>query len=270
MSVTIKYNGESGSHISQYCAARLFCIKNNFQLRSSFGEVKIKDRWGNELRTNALVDVHHEAVYLCGYPLHGSPVIKVDDGNFHSMMFASQPLAYYEFDGNFAFSEFFERHRDQIENFIKIDETPPADPEDIGLHLRAGGFSYAFSGGSKIIHPGWHYDILRQLEFRHCYVHTDEPGHPCVREIMNFFPGRMKMVPIELGARHAFNSLASFDRVIAGNSTFSFFASFLGRASMPGGKVWTLKEQLGGDHPNHQLGRYRNSIEVSGSFWSPS
>lgn len=264
MSVTIKYNGESGSHLNQYAAARLFADWFNLPLMSDLRDVDVRDRRKNKLRCDTLVTVV-PASKIAGHDQSG-PELTIGDEDFaNSFSWTMVRGARYLFNGNFADSRIFDQHRDEIRKFFILDSLPLQHHQDIAIHYRCGGFAYAFQGGSKIVHPDYYIGILDKLDdWRQAYLFTDEPGHPCVQKLLKRYDAVMTPVRYN-SARQDFHLIASFNRAIVGNSTFSFWATFLGRTQ----KVWTFKPQLGAEHPLHQLAEYHNSVPTDGTFWRP-
>lgn len=263
MSVSFIPQGESGSIISQAVAARLFAEKHNLQFSTKYPDPDLTlFQHKVKIRTDPLVDMTPPKLGAS----YSAPIVMITNEN-HAQWVAKDTVepAHYIFSGDFANSKYFDANKAAIKKFIIFDPEPYTLLNPVGLHYRFGGYRSVF-GGCKIVDPSYYIDILKTLDFGICTVATDEPHHPCIKMLDDAFPGKITLIPNCHGPRVAFHTLARFERVVVGQSSFSFWSTFLGHAK----QVWTFKRGLGGEYPMHQLSEFAGSIPTDGVFWTPT
>ncbi len=101
---------------------------------------------------------------------------------------------------------------------------PPAletDPRDAVVHVRLGDFVKL----NRVLPVTYYCEAIRRLNPRRLFLCTDRPRSPFLNPLMEFRPEIIRANPSETMA-----AIASFSRVILSQSTFSWWAAYLGKA----------------------------------------
>lgn len=236
MSVTVSYTGQFGNCMFQYVNARLYAESMGVKLMTPFPS-KYKDiiQFKNQI-----------GVGVSGGPYHQI----VSEKNIDSIELYRDWI--YDFSGFFQQSFRYIPHRELIKSWlVKPYET--TNFKDIVIHLRADDY-----GKAHRIHPQWFTDILAKEEYENIYIVMN----PIDTDYLNYFLNNHS-VKLQSGTiKEDFEFIASFSKIICSNSTFCWWAAFLGNPE----KVYTFKKWLP-DNPQIDLTELPNGVVVDGDFW---
>jgi hypothetical protein len=222
-----RWIGRRGNNIFQYCAARIIAEDNGLYLDVDWP-----------------FDDFIEVV-----PKTGG--MKVDDKTFivevKDVRGGTAPdrllAGHYErkwviMEGYFQNVNFYNYRRDEIRTWFNLPKVT-RNTEDIVLHYRVG--DYYWNRVASVIAPQWFDKILNNEGFyrgKPCkvYVVTDDPDDVNVQYLVKKTHGEV----VHGTSAEDFHFIRSFDRIIMGNSSFSWWAAFLGEPK----KVWTLQQWM--------------------------
>lgn len=235
MSVSVDYPGRFGNHIFQYAFCRLFAERNKLALNSVFPEE-------NLLATTA-PSLH---------PAYTEPFRCIQEDE--ELLDRDFPAGRYKLRGWFQNAGWYVKNKVKVRDFFKL---PPVqvNDQDLVMHVRLGDYRYCW-GTSRVIAPEWYAGILKTETFKRLYIVTESPDECYIRNLRSF-------EPVVLSGRSLmddFHFLRSFKRVICSNSTFAWWAAFLGQAE----KTYVFRRWVG--QPEVKLTRFAGSIEVDGDF----
>ena len=180
--------------------------------------VKYKGRLGNNLFQYAhgriMAEEDPGLGMLMARPIPGFPKTRESVGNFRG---GSDTIV----DGFFQEYGLFSQHKKKIEKWFKFSQLPPQPEDKLIIHVRLDDYL-----------TGDHKDWIVPMDFYHrlieidkptsvCFV-TDEPNYPALRQ----FDAEI----VSEDTLHDFAFLASAKRLCIANSTFSWWAGWLGNA----------------------------------------
>lgn len=145
----------------------------------------------------------------------------------------------YHLTGYWQHSEYYLKNRDLIKSFFLYSSPVELDKKNIVAHIRLGDYKFYGKKGNAL-HPDYYLNILKKEKYDKLFIVTDEPEW---KEYFDHFKGiNYEIVSDTNNADRIANSTArdfyymmKFDRVIIGNSSFSWWAAFLSNAS----KIYT-------------------------------
>jgi hypothetical protein len=222
--IKVRYSGRTGNNLAQYAYARLLAERTGFaMINSDLPEWSFirntTSPGGKEFICHTNDEVHLNDI--CGK----TPVYyKLEDGKAYIV------------EGLYQYAEYFIEHRDHIRKFFGIDYPIEINTRDIAIHVRLTDYK-TFGKGGSVLHQSYYTDILEKEKFDRLFIFSDEP------EDHEYFKPFAKWKPVIVAGTYPYDdfiSLMEFDRLIISNSTFAWWAAFLGRPS----KVWTPKRWL--------------------------
>lgn len=157
-------------------------------------------------------------------------------------------------DGYFQDHHYYDDHREAIQNFwnlpkVEVNET------DIVMHVRLG--DYWDQKVDSVINPNWYDECLLRLKFNRdrqkLYVVCEDPKDPWFK-LWNWRQYRPTFVSGSVGSD--FNFIRQFKTVVSSNSSFCWWACFLGHSE----RVMGLKRWM-------RHSQYINLAETNG--WEP-
>jgi hypothetical protein len=159
----------------------------------------------------------------------------------------------FDFNGFFQQSKRYIPYRDQIKSWL-VKPYKTTNFKDIVIHLRADDY-----GKAHRIHPRWFTDILDKETFEKVYIVMN----PIEPEYLTYFDRHEYQFQVISGTvKHDFEFIASFNKIICSNSTFCWWAAFLGNPEC----VYTFAKWLP-NNPQIDLTELPNGIVVDGDFW---
>jgi hypothetical protein len=218
MSISINKKGRTGNNLYQYFIALIISDKLKIPIseimRSPVLEFKQFDYEKKNLGQS----------------------IFINDTNIYDLM--ENPDRYLNYDiiidGYFQDSMFFNYNYQFIINQIILDNVE-TNYNDIVMHVRINDFNRD-GAKSNVIHPNWYLEILKRESYEKLYIIIDTCGRTKYRyddketNYLNHFK-HLSPIIINNNEKADFNLLRSFNKIISSNSTFSWWACFLGNAT---------------------------------------
>lgn len=237
MSVTIGYTGRAANCLFTYAIARLFAEKYDLQLKTQYPYpeiIKFKKQIGS-------LDITYPDVYV------------TEDNLDYLLQLDGSKHAHFDFNGFFQQSKRYLPFRQQIKSWlVKPYET--TNFNDIVIHLRADDY-----GKAHRIHPKWFTDILDNETYDQLHIVMS----PIDFEYLQYFNDNGYIYTLySETVKEDFERIASFNKIICSNSTFCWWAAFLGNPE----RVYTFKKWLP-NNPQIDLTELPNGIIVDGDFW---
>jgi len=140
-------------------------------------------------------------------------------------------------DGYFQRYEYYKAYTNDIKFWLRFDEKiTPKNSNDIVIHIR-------LNNQLAILPFKYYEDALNLTEFNKLYICTNEPQHPFIKKFDKFNPIIKTIISLnELFSQDKtyeeiirltiddFKFIASFNKIITSQSTFSWWAAFLSEA----------------------------------------
>lgn len=223
MSVTIDYNGNIGNCLFQYVFARLLAENNEMYLQTPFPYqrlIQTTPHRSGRIFSNPIV-IHEEPYFsetLFYTNLDAARRIPVD---FYDLLTEPLSEANHVLRGYFEYSKIYDENFETIKTFFRLD---PIDVNyaDIVINIRLGDFGKF----GRVISPEWYLRILEQEQFERLFIVGCEAGEEYLVPFQKYEPVVIPSTPFG-----DFHTIRSFNRVICSNSTFCWWAAFLGEAS---------------------------------------
>jgi hypothetical protein len=228
MPVHINYKGRTGNKLFQYVAARIFAEKNKLNLVTPFPDTDI---------LQVKEHLNFEDNQINGYVNINTSSFKDDE------IICNGNNINYTFDDYFHNGDYFSNNYEMVQSFFNFPKITP-NTKDIVLHLRL--FDYLHFTDlynpttwdySEIIHPNYYLKILENEIFENVYIVVDEIRCEWEKKYLSFFD-KFNPTIISTNPKNDFEFLMSFEKIINSNSTFSYWASFLGC----GKKIYTFEK----------------------------
>ena len=211
----------------QLCAAHILAHKfghNSIKILKDINEVDVEN-----------TQRFHEDMWVAFYPFLNEPITPIYERFFKGDMYLQ---------GYFQYSESLVQSRPYLLSRLATDTTPISmngttmrefleaptpiaiDPEDIVLHVRLADFI----GGNLVIDPAPQIAILRQARYNRLIIVCTKPKTDAETNYLKLFE---EFHPVlQHGTElEDFAVLRSAKRILVTNSTFSWFAAFLGEAT---------------------------------------
>lgn len=136
-------------------------------------------------------------------------------------------------NGFFQRYDYYRQHKKIIRDWIKLPQVQlPLTDNDVVMHLRVGDFST-----NKYICPAEHYHkCLSQVKYDKLYLVTEDPNHQFTRNFDKYNP-----VIFQADWIPSFMMLAKAKKLIMSNSTYCWWAAFLGEAEVAYHPVMKIK-----------------------------
>lgn len=234
MSVSVNHIGRFGNHLFQYLASRFIAEENGMKLNSP---------WVGQ----AIVPIKedHDVAARDG----NGPFTRI--GDEHGALDRKWEKGNYQTAGYFQVGRWYFERKKRI---LEIVQLPPVDPSpagDLVVNVRLGDYVPY----NAAIHPSWYLDVLSREKFDRLLLVTDDPANPYLKIFDRYSPVMVKGGPVE-----HFKTLRNARRLVMSNSTFCWWAAFLGSAE----KTYIFKRWL--NHPGALLGDFQGAIGVDGAL----
>lgn len=231
MSVTITYGGNFGNNLFQYSIARLYAETHNRALITPW--------------------IHQSIVGIID-PLPGAifsePNLTIDEPTIDKLFHS--PI-----DANVCFSGYFQQsnrylpNRSIIRSWLKS-QYLTQETNDIVAHIRADDY-----GRAHRIHPDWYKKILDSESYENLHLVMSPIDHEYITALKDYNP-----IVHSGSVKDDFELIASHKKIICSNSTFCWWAAFIGNPE----KVFTFKPWL--PIPEVNLTDLPNSVTLDGYF----
>ena len=245
--VTCEYHGRTGNNIFQYVFARLLAEKNGLEMCTPWCASDFIQMTRPKLGSK-----------------HDSPVVEVNDLYYdqHGVDWFSK--AYQgkrvKCSGFFQHPMYYDGSRNVIREYFQLPPVSKRPNEHVVMHVRLT--DYADPGLRSVINPNWYGKILYSLHFnrqrmKH-YIVTDEPGSNYHRA---FFPFQPKIV--SRSPKEDFNFIREFNTILCGNSSFSWWASWLSDAQ----RIFTFEKWMREPHGQKIMLAHTNRAKAVQGDW---
>lgn len=231
MGVYVGYLGRFGNNLYQYSLGRMYAEDHGLQLMT-------------EWKHSHIIKATEPKP---GLSIHNS-VRCIDDKNIDHLFNVKLDDAIF-FAGYFQQSKRYNPHRERIKSFFELPKLEK-NIKDIVMHIRCDDY-----GLGHRIHPQWYIDILKQESYDRLYIVMS----PLEQEYLDHFK-EFDPIIVSEDAKSDFFFISSFDKIICSNSTFAWWAAFLGEPS----KAYVFKKWL----PSREIDliHFENSLPVDGPF----
>ncbi len=237
--IKINYRGRLGNNLFQYAFSRLVADCFGYKLCSDLPPNPI-------LRATP---IKNGKIFIT------SPVIIKDgEGNYFPESLEERT---YITDGYYQNIDYYKDKRDEVKSFFRYHIPEKINFDDIVIHVRLKDYKI-FGDGGTVIHPCYYIEALKKESFRKVYVVTDEPSD---KEYFSFLAGYEHEF-FSGSSLISFYFLMGFNRMVMGNSSFSWWAAFLGNPS----KVYTFKPWIKYCSHINKLWDVENAVALNGTF----
>ena len=216
--VTFNTIGRFGNNLFQYAAARLLANLLGVNFHSSINASSYY---------NIIEDIRHPIIgpvkALNDYDFKHI-IQNIDNPEFRKSLCNSEAQAI-TLSGYFQYSWVYNKYKDLTRSFFILPEQEVND-KDLVMHIRLGDFFHSHYN-SEIIDPQWYIDIINQQSYEKLYIVVEAPTN--IHE-ENYLANFKEFNPIIVSGSliDDFNFLRKFKKTIVSNSTFSWWATFLG------------------------------------------
>jgi len=234
MSVTTKFNGRLGNNLFQYTLARLYAEQHG---------LKLITKWNNGQYFRTTEPMTGESI--------SGPIFNITDNNYEEFSGTRHQA---HFSGYFQRSKWYKPHRDKIKSYFDLPMVQPND-SDLVLHIRAGDYHNM----GVVIHPNWYKNILRQETYNRLFIVMSPLEADILDQFKEFNP-----IIVSSSVYNDFLFIRNFKKIICSNSSFCWWAAFLGDPS----KVYTFPSWVKSGLA--ELADLPNAVQVDGPFLTDS
>ena len=239
--ITYSAGGRLGNQLFQYVSARLVAEKNNLQLMTEY-------KWNDTITVTKPKD---------GEAYRDGPITIVENENTPDILEMKYGKHHYHFQGYWQRAEYYLPNREKILGYFNEKATKDTDKTNIIMHIRLDDYK-RFGKGGTVLDPKYYADCLDRENYKTLFIVSDSPDD-------KYLESFAKYKPTIVSGTEKFNFwfLASFDRIICGNSTFSWWAAFLSNAT----KIYTPDCWIRNSNDlRHSLQNIQNNIQIKAGF----
>ncbi len=232
--INIKYTGQFGNCMFQYSFARLLALHNKMNL-GTHGPLEIEctsvptyhEQQRIETRT---IDDNFYFNHRCE---HGS-TIPILDSSYD-----------YVVDGYFQDADLYNNNYTTVRNFFTVEPLLHGSVKnDTLVMVRLGDFNHGGSN-SEIIHYDWYREVFKHISGNRDFTITSN-GRNLVgtteeqeqKYLSNIISVQDTIIPSRTSMIEEFREVLSYNKVVCSNSTWAWWASFLGSAE----KIYTFNQ----------------------------
>jgi hypothetical protein len=226
--VTVNYIGRFGNNLFQYVFARLLATKNG---------LKLVTEWN---RPDMLQFTPNPDGRIC------TQMVRLDDqhGAYKTNLNWLRDdfkNVHVELKGYFQHPTFYDDEKDLVKSWILFPALAEEHDKDVVMHLRLD--DYEVTGRRPIIDQTWYADVLEKTTGR-VFVVVEKPKAKWEDEYLNKLQGmiahRAPEFILGTSAHNDFHFIRSFGTIISSNSSFSWWAAWLSKAT----KIYTFERWL--------------------------
>ena len=241
--VEVRYDGNLGNHLFQYCFGRILAERLGYKLQAA----PIPGFPGTQQQVGGADYSGREPLVLRGQKPDLSP-LEVPGVARHVVC-----------SGYFQRYEYYRPHAARIKSWLAVrDEIPDqVSPNDIVLSIRRGR-DYIPRFGLPL---SFYEQALSTVPHERVYICTNEPGDPFVRHLARRHGATIRAgtfqggkVPPDYwsGALDQLLFIKKFRNIVVSNSSFSWWAAYLSSAErivfpIPASGLWARNDAVSGD-----------------------
>jgi len=240
--ITFSSGGGFGNRLFQYVSARLLAERFGFELGAEYD--------GPDTVTTTPP--------LPGYAYTDEPQFTITETAFTGNIFdKTYESRHYHLQGYWQNADYYLPNRKKVLGYFNEKAPTDLNKKDIVMHVRLGDYK-AFGEGGNVLHPDYYHKCLKLEKFDRLYIVTDEPQDEYFETFTKYNP-----TIINGTEKEDFWFLTGFDRIIMGNSTFSWWAAFFSNA----GKVYMPKCWIRNSIDlHHNLVHMNNNVIIDAGF----
>lgn len=213
--ITFDSGGGLGNRIFQYVSARFLAEKLGFELAT---EAQLKG-------------VLTPAPLPSGKKYTNNRLHVVETIDTENILKKEWERRHIHLQGYWQIPEYYIPNRDKILEYF-IEKAPDkTDTKNIVMHVRLGDYK-VYGPKGNVLDPKYYLDCLERENFNDLFIVTDEPDDEYFETFSKYNP-----VFTRGSLRTDFRFITEFDKIIIGNSTFSWWAAFLSNAT----RIYTPK-----------------------------
>jgi len=247
MTVSFVYGGRFGNNLFQYIYGRLF---------SEYQGGALTTPW---VHRNMIESIGNRA----GAEYSGRP-IKIDEGRdgyrpimYHRQHHGRRPVV---LTGYWQHARYYLAEESRILKYVRVPQPEPV-ASILGIAVRHEDYAQVGEGGS-IIHPQWYADIINRTGFSQVEMIGNEIDQRWVKELRGMVSA--DIVDVSGDAKHDFRRLMTYENLIISNSSFAWWAAYLGRAMGSCRRVYSFRRWLNADRHIDLADTFEPS---QGRFW---
>ncbi len=213
--VTFDTGGGLGNRLFHYVFARMLAENMGMKLLTPCPEDNVLTATKHADGKICTADkfIINETIDICN-------VLERDWGNRHIHL-----------NGYWQEHHYYLKNRDRILSYFNERATKNTDQRNIVMHVRLTDYKL-FGYKGSVINPKYYHDCLAKERFKRLFIVTDDPKDSYHNEFRRYRP-----IIVNGDEKSDFWFITEFDRIIVGNSTFSWWAAFLSNAT----KIYTPK-----------------------------
>ena len=220
--VKVFYNGQAGNNLFQYFLGRCISEEKNYRMEYGFtnkqpNTVKIKDNFFifNGLKLPLTITGKTISSPTIEFNKHLFDWETIEKGEYNIILKGYfQNYKYFREYKNFIKKEIYKNN-----DIFNITDIP--DKKDIVLHLRLRDYPYPTP-------LKFYTDILENEDFKDAWIITDNAKHAHIKILQKKYNCKLK----NLSPEHGFLFLANANKIIMSQSTFSWWAAFISKATI--------------------------------------
>ena len=212
-----------GNQLFQYCLGRILAAELGLRMDCVF-RPRNRSHSGASL---ALKRVFAVETTVPGDRGHGRPLLLEGHRYQPGELAGGRPIVV---KGYFQRYEYYRRYAALIrQQWLQTSQVPlvALDPQTVGVHIRLGDFLETRSGGTKALQADYYRRALAALEWQRVLLVSDDGEHPLVRQLASEYGAE---VVSQADWAADFRLLMSCRKLVISDSTFSWWAAWLGRA----------------------------------------
>lgn len=211
--ITFDHGGGLGNRIFQYVSARLLAEKLGYSLESPCPVKNVLD----PSPTKSGCVYRNDRIHVVENTENGN-ILEAEWGKRHIHL-----------QGYWQIPEMYIKNREKVLVYFREKTTEYTDKRNIVMHVRLGDYK-VFGPKGNVIDPKYYHDCLEREQFDRLFIVTDSSNDEYLKAFESYKP-----TIISVSEKHDFWAITEFDRIIIGNSTFSWWAAFLSNAT----KIYT-------------------------------